>query len=774
MKDKSEKASLAKVLEAIAANEKHRIADTAKLDTKVEDNVLLAMSIQSLHAKTARKVEKISNLLGGGASIQSIRTSPLGKFFSEEIKRNLATLNARGRGASASPSAGGTGIGGRPLLRTAGGVPGAGAPQIGGFTSNMKSLMKMMLPSALGGAAGGIVGGAIGASSGSGSGGGSGGGLGYTPGEGQKYEDLSAYNDRGSRNTNPGNVKGVGYLGQVGQDEKGHAKFATKEAGVAGVVDRLYRYNQEAKPGDGLSGKQTIRQIMQTYAPASDGNDTEGYIARISKQLGIHPDQKIDFKQNPELLKPFVQTIMKNESGGYKAYSEAELNKGIEIGSDKALLGKDAAYEKHAAYLQPKNTPGRRAAETLVAGNSGDLNKDLFDTTKNAQGTRYGYGSKNSASGAIDCSGWVDEAMRKAGAPPEVIAQLANRDAANQVVNTGRNNNTLQATNNVDSGGMKEGQLIGVRNNGSRLGGVGHVGIVVRNPETGELGVSHSSSSKGVTWQPMAEFQRNFGKNGFLTSDPLAASRQIKKDEQEKADDEKQTNDLAANTKQVPTEVAAALTGQEATAQAPSEAPGTPVAAIVPKDAGSQDAKAQNAPAADAAKNGPSFQEYLKDVAGVRLTREADYGLGDSAADHQKGYRDYLASRGLKDPDPDSTDNPFFAEAKEPEPALQENLDASGNKVAEDSTPPLQETNAPKQASLTPSVTPVVRKASARQPLSEKTQAQAAPAPIIIQQAPQQKERQESSSGAGGSLPMKVDSVAVQAFQLDPLTPIHS
>lgn len=764
---KEKETSLATVLAAIESSERERKKDNAKLDTKVEDNVLLTMSIQSLHAKTSRKIEKVSNLMGGGASIQSIKTSPLGKFISEEIKSSLASLNARG---SRATNAAGTGIGGRPLIRTAGGVPGAtgGPQQMGGFTSNMKSLMKMMLPSALGGAAGGIVGGAIGASGGSG--GGSGGGLGYTPGEGQKYEDLSAFNDRGSRNTNPGNVKGVGYLGQVGQDEKGHAKFATKEAGVAGVVDRLYRYNQDAKPGDGLSGKQTIRQIMQVYAPASDGNNTEAYIASISKQLGIHPDQKIDFKQNPELLKPFVQTIMKNESPGARAYSEAEINKGIEIGSDKALLGKDVAMQKHAAYLTPSNTPGRRAAETLVAGNSGDLNKDLFDATKNAQGTRYGYGSKNSASGAIDCSGWVNEAMRKAGAPPEVIDQLANRDAANQVINTGRNNNTLQATNNVDSSGMKEGQLIGVRNNGSRLGGVGHVGIVVRNPETGELGVSHSSSSKGVTWQPMAEFQRNFGQNGFLTSDPLAASRQIKKEEQVKKDDEKQTNDLAANTQQAPTEVAAALTGQEApsTEASKESAPGTPVAAIVPNDAGTQEA-----PKAEAAKNGPSFVEYLKDVAGVRLTREADYGLGDRAAEHQQGYRDYLKSRGLKDPDPDATDNPFFAEAKEPTPTLQASLDTSGNKVAEDGTAPLQAPSAPQQGTLAPSVTPVVRTAATKQPLYEKPQAPVAQAPIIIQQAPAQKESKESSPGAGGALPMRVDSVAVLAFQLDPMTPIH-
>ena len=748
--NKKDKTSISKVLNALEKEGTERRQGETKLKSEIEDNAVLLKSIQSLHRKSSRQVDRMATLMGTDASMPNIRNSPLGKFISGEIRRNLATLNAKGMNA--------TGIGGRPLM----GAPGAA----GGFTSNIKTLLKEMLPSMLGGAAGGMVGGALGASGGSG--GGSGGGLGYTPGESQKYEDLSAFNDRGSRNVNPGNVKGVGYLGQVGQDEKGHAKFATKEAGVAGVVDRLYRYNQDAKPGDSLSGKQTIRQIMNTYAPASDGNDTEGYIARISKQLGVHPDQKIDFKQNPELLKPFVQTIMKNESPGARAYTEAEINKGIEIGSDKALLGKEAAYEKHAAYLQPQNTPGRRAAETLVAGNSGDLNKDLFDTTKDAKGTRYGYGSKNSASGAIDCSGWVNEAMRKAGAPPEVIDQLANRDAANQVIGTGRNNNTLQATNDVTSGGLKEGQLIGVRNNGSRLGGIGHVGIVVRNPETGELGVSHSASSKGVTWQPLPSFQRDFGKNGFLTSDPLEASRQIKKDEEAKSDDAKQASELAANTSHAPEQVTAALTGQPAP-ETPNDGaqqstpPGTTVASALVAPQESSEAAAPSA-----STQGPSFQDYLKQ-SGVRLTREADLGLGDRAGEYQQQYRDYLASNNLTYPNPDDTDSPFFSEPKPKSElaGLAPSRSSNGQSLGL-----LGSRQSQSSGSLSPSVAPVNRNGAIK-PVAAKEPVQAAQAPIIIQQAPQQKEDKGQSNGAGGPLPMRVDSVAVLAFQLDPNTPTH-
>jgi len=763
-RDKKDKTSISEVVAALEKEGTERKQGEAKLKSDLDDNMALIKSIQSLHSRSSKQIDKIGSLMGTNTIVPNLRTSPLGKFISGEIKRNLNALNARGLGNA--------GIGGRPFM---GGLT---QPGMGSFTSNLKTLLKTLLPSFLGGIAGGAVGGAIGSSSGGASGssssGSGGGGLGYTPGESQKYEDLSAFNDRGSRNVNPGNVKGTGYLGQVGQDEKGHAKFATKEAGVAGIVDRLYRYNQDAQPGDrnpGLAGKKTIREIMQIYAPASDNNNTEAYIASISKRLGISPDQKIDFKQNPELLKPFVQTIMKNESPGARAYTEAEINKGIEIGSDRALLGKDAAYEKHAAYLRPQNTPGRRAAEALVAGKSGDLNVDLFNATKEAAGTRYGYGSKNLATGAIDCSGWVQSAMKKAGAPQNVIEQLSGKNAAEQVIGTGRRNNTLQATNDVSSGGLKEGQLIGVRNNGSRMGGIGHVGIVVRNPDTGELGVSHSSSSKGVIWQPVASFQRNFGKYGFLTSDPLEASRQIKKAEDTKAEDAKQASDLAANTTQAAPEVTAALTGQPV--QEPAEAgaqqasiPGTQVADALSAPQNGTEGVTPGANTAQA--TGPSFQEYLKN-SGVRLTREADYGLGDRASTYQQRYRDYLASNNLTDPGPDNTDSPFF---KEPEPKSElAGLNPSRNR-AHTGAGILGAPQA-KGGSLAPNVAPV-NKAAPIRPVAAKEPAPVAQAPIIIQQAPPQKEDKGQSSGAGGSLPMRVDNLSVLAFQIDPLTPVHS
>lgn len=194
-----------------------------------------------------------------------------------------------------------------------------------------------------------------------------------------QYVDLAKFGDRGSKNINPGNVKAASnsdYLGQVGRDDKQHAIFATKEAGVAGLVNRLYRYNKDKTNGDGLSGRKTITDIMSLYAPAHE-NNTQQYIKFISDRLGVGANEQIDFRKNPEMLKPFVQAIMKMESPGHKTYTDAQIDKGIEIGQDEVRYGKEEAGRKHAAYLAAGNgTKGTSQGANQLASQGVRLNAD--------------------------------------------------------------------------------------------------------------------------------------------------------------------------------------------------------------------------------------------------------------------------------------------------------------------------------------------------------------------------------------------------------------
>lgn len=362
----------------------------------------------------------------------------------------------------------------------------------------------------------------------------------------KKYDDLPNINTRAARNINPGNVKAESdhdYMGQVGRDNKNHAIFATKEAGVAAIVNRLFRYNADKKPGDSLSGKKTLREIMYVYAPKSE-NNTEAYIQNVSKKIGIGPDEHIELTERADLLAPLAKAIMHYEDHkGRKTYDDATIDKGVEIAMSEKVQGKEFARNFYKEFLRPgdeyapEDGPGPIAEGNNPYSKSGawnqqptigplsDLNERLYVETKNAQGRySYGYGNKGE-NGSIDCSGWVQMAMRKAGVAPNLLSKLQGKTAAEQVLETAKETNSRIDVPVLSPSLVREGMLVGVKNNASRESKIGHVGIVLRNPDTGELGVSHSSKSKGVNWQPLNLFQRDFGKYGFVLSDPFIAQR---------------------------------------------------------------------------------------------------------------------------------------------------------------------------------------------------------------------------------------------------------
>lgn len=88
------------------------------------------------------------------------------------------------------------------------------------------------------------------------------------------------------RCNNPGNLKftalTIGF-GAVGKDYGGHAIFANLDAGCQAQYTLLFREN-------GKYIKLTIAQMINKYAPASDGNDPQKYIDFIVKHTGFTPD----------------------------------------------------------------------------------------------------------------------------------------------------------------------------------------------------------------------------------------------------------------------------------------------------------------------------------------------------------------------------------------------------------------------------------------------------------------------------------------------------
>lgn len=96
----------------------------------------------------------------------------------------------------------------------------------------------------------------------------------------------------GLRNNNPGNVRFAGQAGAT-LGEGGFAKWPTLAEGIQGANHQLDLYAKR--------GINTIGAIVSKWAPKSE-NDTEAYIGRLEKQLGINRNTQLTPADRQRLL----------------------------------------------------------------------------------------------------------------------------------------------------------------------------------------------------------------------------------------------------------------------------------------------------------------------------------------------------------------------------------------------------------------------------------------------------------------------------------------
>jgi len=127
------------------------------------------------------------------------------------------------------------------------------------------------------------------------------------------------------RAKNPGNIRhreNSLWPGQIGYIETIHGKFAkfdSYENGAAAGLSNLRNYMQ-------TYNKYTIRDIVSRWAPPSE-NDTEGYIAYVSKKLGINPNQRLKESDLAPLFK--IMAIKEGDNKGI--YTDEIINRGAQI-----------------------------------------------------------------------------------------------------------------------------------------------------------------------------------------------------------------------------------------------------------------------------------------------------------------------------------------------------------------------------------------------------------------------------------------------------------
>lgn len=135
------------------------------------------------------------------------------------------------------------------------------------------------------------------------------------------YMMLGNKQPRGLRNNNPGNIKvnpQNDWKGSVGADLPFEI-FAAPEWGIRAIGKTLDSYNRR--------GIDTIHEIITTYAPASDNNKTDSYIAAVSQQMGV--DSRAVLGQGDRV--DLVAAIITHENG-YNPYSGSFISASLSIG----------------------------------------------------------------------------------------------------------------------------------------------------------------------------------------------------------------------------------------------------------------------------------------------------------------------------------------------------------------------------------------------------------------------------------------------------------
>jgi len=125
----------------------------------------------------------------------------------------------------------------------------------------------------------------------------------------QETGDMSA---RGIRNNNPGNIDfnpRNNWQGQLDHDpavESRFARFDKPESGIRAMGKLLQTYQTKHKLN-------TVEGIINRWAPSVE-NNSEAYVAQVSKALGVNPNETVNLKDSDTLFK-LVKAIIKHENG---------------------------------------------------------------------------------------------------------------------------------------------------------------------------------------------------------------------------------------------------------------------------------------------------------------------------------------------------------------------------------------------------------------------------------------------------------------------------
>lgn len=137
----------------------------------------------------------------------------------------------------------------------------------------------------------------------------------------------------GIRNRNPGNIEYGSFargMGATGSDGR-FAIFPSMVDGVCALARLLIVYYDKQ-----LANRiDTVREVIERWAPSSDGNNVDAYVMAVCHLCEVGPDDKLNLREYNTLY--WMTCAIGEHECGHKAFSDAVSDADLDAGVRKAL-----------------------------------------------------------------------------------------------------------------------------------------------------------------------------------------------------------------------------------------------------------------------------------------------------------------------------------------------------------------------------------------------------------------------------------------------------
>ncbi|EIU7558134.1 lytic transglycosylase catalytic [Providencia rettgeri] len=142
---------------------------------------------------------------------------------------------------------------------------------------------------------------------------------------------------KGIRNNNPLNLVYAKQRGAYKKEGSIFASFGSAYEGLRANARQLMMYYNGTSQAAGYQKLQTVEDIIKFWAPKSHkGNDTEAYIKRVSDELNVKRNQKLDLN-DPDVMHALMRAMSLVENSNQFPYSKELVTAAITGAPDPTI-----------------------------------------------------------------------------------------------------------------------------------------------------------------------------------------------------------------------------------------------------------------------------------------------------------------------------------------------------------------------------------------------------------------------------------------------------